>query len=160
MKSIDIQSIGIIHSPFNSREEMPIQPVGAQGVEGEIHIHEPFVPGLKDLDGFSHIYLIYYFHRTRNTRLAVIPFMDTVKRGVFSTRSPRRPSRIGLSTVELIAVEGNVLRIRGIDILDGTPLLDIKPYVPAFDDRANARTGWLTSDMTAIRKKRSDNRFS
>ena len=160
MKSIDIQSIGIIHSPFSSREEMPIQPVGAQDVEGEIHIDEPFGPGLKDLEGFSHIYLIYHFHRTRNTRLQVIPFMDTVMRGVFSTRSPRRPSRIGMSVVELIAVEGNVLRIRGVDILDGTPLLDIKPYVPAFDDRANARTGWLTADMAAIRKKRSDNRFS
>ena len=157
---VSIQTIGVIHSPYTTRENMPIQPPGAGEVEGTVEVFPRFAPGLKDLDGFSHIYLIYRFHLTRQTRLEVVPFLDTVLRGVFATRSPRRPARIGLSIVELMEVDENHLRVKGIDILDGTPLLDIKPYVPAFDDRPGARTGWLTPGRERIRRQRSDDRFS
>jgi len=159
-ESIRIQTIGVVHSPFRTREEMPIQPPGAAKIEGSVEVFPQYVAGLKDLDGFSHIYLLFHFHRTRETRMEVVPFLDTVLRGVFATRSPRRPARIGLSIVELLAVAGNRLRVRGLDILDGTPLLDIKPYVPDFDDRPGARTGWLTADLQQIRGQRSDDRFS
>jgi len=157
---VTIQTIGIVHSPYRTREEMPIQPPGAAYVEGTVEVFSQFVDGLADLGGFSHIYLLYRFHRTRKVRMRVIPFLDTVHRGVFATRSPSRPAHIGLSIVELLAVDGNRLRVRGIDILDGTPLLDIKPYVPGFDDRRGARTGWLTADVERIRRQRADDRFS
>ncbi len=157
---VTIQTIGIIHSPYHTREEMPIQPPGAAYVEGTVEVFSRYVDGLADLDGFSHIYLLYRFHCTRKVRMRVIPFLDTVHRGVFATRAPSRPSHIGLSIVELLAVDGNLLRVRGIDILDGTPLLDIKPYVPGFDDRPGARTGWIPAQKEIIAGKRADDRFS
>jgi len=152
-------TIGIIHSPFTELKNMPIQPAGARDVEGTVVISEEYTAGLKDLAGFSHIYLLYEFHKAQRTELTVTPFMDTVKRGVFATRSPLRPSHIGLSIVELIKIEGNVVTIKGCDILDGTPLIDIKPYIPQFDHHPKASSGWLKASNDEITAKRSDGRF-
>jgi tRNA (adenine37-N6)-methyltransferase len=138
---------------------MPIQPSGAGLITGRAVLHRKFVRGLKDLKGFSHIFLIYQFHMAARTELKVVPFMDEKERGVFSTRSPLRPSRIGISVVELVAVRGNVVRFRGCDILDKTPLLDIKPYIPKFDCVRGGSSGWMKSSVKAIKRKRSDERF-
>ncbi len=138
---------------------MPIQPSGARGIKGQIEIFAEFVEGLKDLDGFSHITLLYHFHKVKESRLTVVPFMDTKPRGVFSTRAPKRPNPIGLSTVRLIKTEGNILHVENVDILDGTPLLDIKPYVPEFDDQDGYRTGWLEKAKGRVGGKKSDDRF-
>ncbi|MFP3867884.1 MAG: tRNA (N6-threonylcarbamoyladenosine(37)-N6)-methyltransferase TrmO [Desulfobacteraceae bacterium] len=160
MKQYQAEYIGVIHSPFTALENMPIQPVGAQDVEGEVIVEERFQAGLKDLKGFSHIYLIYHFHQAIRTELEVLPYMDTEKRGVFATRSPLRPSHLGLSIVELLGIEGNRLKIRGVDILDGTPLLDIKPYILHFDHREGATSGWMKSSREDVEGRRSDDRFS
>ena len=138
---------------------MPIQPKGAADVEGTVHINGSYAEGLKDLDGFSHIYLIYLFHRANRTCLRVTPFMDTVERGVFATRSPLRPNHIGISIVQLIKTEGSVLTVKGIDVLDGTPLLDIKPYIENFDAVVGSSSGWMTADKQEVADKRSDSRF-
>ena len=132
-------SIGTIHSPFSDVTDMPIQPVGARGVRGSVDIRSDLVGGLADLGGFSHIILLYALHRSTGYTLTVTPFLDPVPRGIFATRSAKRPNAIGLSVVRLVGVEGNVITIEDVDILDGTPLLDIKPYVPAFDAHADAR---------------------
>ena len=154
-----IEPIGVIHSPYASIEDMPIQPKGAAEVEGQVVLDEQYVNGLQDLDGFSHIYLLYQFHRAIRTELQVTPFMDSQQRGVFSTRSPLRPNHIGLSIVELVAVAGNVLTIHGVDVVDGTPLLDIKPYIEQFDSVEKSKAGWLEASDYEIREKRSDTRF-
>jgi len=154
-----IQPIGIIHSPYQSIEDMPIQPKGAIGVEGHIVVEENYIEGLQDLDGFSHIYLLYSFHKTTRTEMSVIPFMDVQARGVFATRSPLRPNHIGLSIVELIQVKGQSLFVKGIDVLDGTPLLDIKPYIEKFDAVQESASGWLQASDEEIRNTRSDKRF-
>ena len=138
---------------------MPIQPKGASIREGEVEIFAAYAEGLRDLDGFSHIYLIYQFHQAQRTELSVVPFMDSVARGVFATRSPLRPNHIGLSIVELLRVEGNALTITGIDVLDGTPLLDIKPYIAAFDEVAGSRSGWMQAAPGEVSAMRSDDRF-
>jgi tRNA-Thr(GGU) m(6)t(6)A37 methyltransferase TsaA len=151
--------IGIIHTPFSSREGMPIQPAGAKGVTGSVEIFESFQSGLKDLDDFSHIIVLYEFHRSEGYNLEVVPFMDTVPRGLFSTRAPKRPNPIGLSVVKLNSVEDNILHIENVDMLDGTPLLDIKPYVPDFDSAQDIRTGWLEEARKTVHEKRSDKRF-
>ncbi|MDD2761748.1 MAG: tRNA (N6-threonylcarbamoyladenosine(37)-N6)-methyltransferase TrmO [Methylomonas sp.] len=151
--------IGIIHSPFLEPENMPIQPAGAAGIEGTVEVFENFQAGLKDLDGFSHIILLYHFHLSRSFDLQVIPFMDTVYRGLFSTRAPKRPNAIGLSIVQLDKIEHGVLYIRNVDILDGTPLLDIKPYVPEFDAQTNVRIGWLEKAGKQVISRKSDDRF-
>ncbi len=156
---IEYEPIGVIHSPFESTEGMPIQPAGAEGITGTVEVFDRFAEGLKDLDGFSHVILIYHLHRSSGFKLLTVPFMDTVKRGVFATRAPHRPNPIGLSVVNLIKIEGAVLHVRNIDILDGTPLLDIKPYVPDFDHHQVARFGWLEQARGRVRKERSDNRF-
>lgn len=155
-----MEPIGIIHSPFNSLANMPVQPRGAADIEGELIVDLEYAEGLADLDGFSHIYLIYRFHRAVRTELKVTPFMDDRVRGVFATRSPLRPNHIGLSIVELLSVKGNSLIVRGVDILDGTPLLDIKPYIDVFDKVAESRSGWLKADKSEVAKKRSDSRFT
>lgn len=157
--SIIMQPIGIIHSPFLNLENMPIQPKGAQDVIGTIEIEEQYSEGLADLEGFSHIYLLYQFHKATHTSLTVTPFMDTHERGVFATRSPLRPSHIGLSIVRLEKVENNLITVRGIDTLDGTPLLDIKPYIAAFDSVHESRSGWMKSSEKEVAGKRSDHRF-
>ncbi len=154
-----IKPIGIIHSPHNSIEDMPIQPKGALEVEGCVIVDEEYAAGLQDLDGFSHIYLLYSFHEAKRIELRVTPFMDKQTRGVFATRSPLRPNHIGISIVKLIRVEGNKLFVEGIDVLDETPLLDIKPYIEKFDAVQESVSGWQQASDEEIRKKRSDSRF-
>jgi tRNA (adenine37-N6)-methyltransferase len=138
---------------------MPIQPKGAVNVEGYLTLNEEYMDGLQDLEGFSHIYLLYSFHKTSRTELQVTPFMDTQIRGVFSTRSPLRPNHIGLSIVQLKKVEGNKVYVDGIDVLDGTPLLDIKPYIAGFDGVEESTSGWMKGSDEDIVEKRSDDRF-
>jgi tRNA-Thr(GGU) m(6)t(6)A37 methyltransferase TsaA len=138
---------------------MPIQPPGAQGVCGKLLLKDEYAEGLKDLDGFSHIYIFYHFHKTTKTKLEVIPFMDKVPRGVFSTRTPMRPAHLGMSVVEVVSVEGNCVNIRGVDVLDGTPLIDIKPYILKFDYRSGATSGWMQGSSEDVSNRRSDDRF-
>ena len=154
-----LDPIGIISTPYTSLEQMPIQPQGAKETIATIEIDNAFTQGLNDLEGFSHIYLIYHFHQAIRTELEVIPFMDTQKRGVFSTRSPLRPSHIGLSVTELVSINDNIITIKGIDVLDGTPLIDIKPYIPQFEDVSDVKTGWMKKEVSDVKKMRSDRRF-
>ena len=156
---IKYQPIGTIHSPFKEIEGMPIQPAGAANIQGSVELLPEIAEGLKDLEGFSHIILLYHFHQVREAKLVVIPFMDSEPRGIFATRAPKRPNPIGLSIVKLVSIERNMLYIENVDILDGTPLLDIKPYVPEFDRPAEARVGWLERAKEKVRRKRSDDRF-
>jgi len=158
--AIEMHPIGVIHTPFKLLKGMPIQPRGAEGVKGEIEIFEPFRAGLRDLDGFSHVQLLYLFHESRGFKMEVVPFMDTEVRGLFATRAPRRPNPIGLSTVRLMNVHETGFDVQDIDILDGTPLLDIKPYVPAFDEAQQVSTGWLESVAHTVKRRRSDGRFT
>jgi tRNA-Thr(GGU) m(6)t(6)A37 methyltransferase TsaA len=160
MKMIRLKPIGIIHSPFRELRGMPIQPAGALGVKGSIEVFEEYRAGLKDLDGFSHVILLYHFHRSQGFDLHVVPFMDSRPRGLFATRAPRRPNPIGLSVVQLERIEGGVLHIRNVDILDGTPLWDIKPYVPEFDIQQKVRTGWLETARKTVSDRKSDDRFT
>lgn len=138
---------------------MPIQPAGAAGVRGTVEVFEEYRPGLKDLDGFSHLILLYVFHRSQGYSLEVVPFLDKQPCGVFATRAPKRPNPIGLSIVRLGAVENGILQVLDVDILDGTPLVDIKPYVPRLDNRENVRSGWLEQSGKAVAEHRSDDRF-
>ncbi len=159
MSVVQFKSIGVIHSPFTDIKGMPIQPSSAQGIEGWVEIFAPYRAGLQDLDGFSHIYLLYHFHKVMDAELVVIPFLDKQPHGVFATRAPTRPNPIGLSIVELKRIENERLYIANVDILDGTPLLDIKPYIPGFDQEPNVRVGWLAAGEDEIRTKVSDDRF-
>ena len=156
---VEFEPIGIIHTPFTETEGMPIQPSGAKGVKGTVEVFEKYHSGLKDLEGFSHIMLFYYFHRSQGFNLTVIPFLDTKVRGLFATRAPKRPNPIGFSIVKLERIESCMLHIQNIDMLDGTPLLDIKPYVPKFDTQMNVRTGWLEKVSKTVSKRKSDKRF-
>ena len=157
---MELKPIGMIHTPFSTPEGMPVQPAGAEGAKGRVEVFEEFREGLKDLDGFSHIFLIYFFHKSSGFKLSVIPFMDTVPRGLFATRAPKRPNPIGLSLVWLDRIENSIIHIHNADMLDGTPLLDIKPYVPEFDFYGNARTGWLEKAAGKASAHRSDDRFT
>ncbi len=143
MQSITFNPIGIIHTPYKEIGDMPIQPVAAEGVRGYIELFPEYAEGLSDLDGFSHIMLLYHFHKNEKYKLKVKPFMDKEERGLFATRAPRRPNGIGLSTVRLISIEGSILHIEQVDMLDETPLLDIKPFFQRFDNRHKTRAGWL-----------------
>ena len=156
---IEFTPIGIIHSPFKELEGMPIQPAGAAGVKGTVEVFEDFSLGLKDLDGFSHIILLYHFHCSRGYDLRVVPFLDSIPRGLFATRAPKRPNPIGLSIVQLDKIDKGMLFIQNVDILDGTPLLDIKPYVPVFDAQERVRSGWLEKSRQTVSKQKSDDRF-
>jgi len=160
MVNISYQPIGIIHSPFVGIYDVPIQPTAARGIRGTVEVFAPFAAGLKDLDGFSHIFLLYHFHLVTQVRLSVVPFLDNKPRGVLATRAPTRPNPIGLSVVRLSGVEGLVLHIEDVDIVDGTPLLDIKPYVPEFDHCSAERVGWLGPARAKVKEKRSDDRFA
>jgi tRNA-Thr(GGU) m(6)t(6)A37 methyltransferase TsaA len=151
--------IGTVHSPHQELAGMPIQPAAAKGIKGRVVLDPDFQNGLKDLEAFSHVMLVYYFHQAKSPELLVKPFLDDTKRGVFATRAPRRPNGIGISVVKLLAVEGNILEVENLDILDGTPLLDIKPYVPEFDGQEEVRIGWLEKRRGKINKKMSDDRF-
>jgi tRNA-Thr(GGU) m(6)t(6)A37 methyltransferase TsaA len=155
----DINPIGIIHSPYKSIEDMPIQPKGGSEVAGLVIVDEKYIDGLQDIDSFSHIYLLYSFHKSTRTEMHVTPFMDRQTRGVFATRSPLRPNHIGISIVKLTRIEGNSVFVKGIDILDGTPLLDIKPYIEKFDAVQDSISGWLQASDEEIKTKRSDKRF-
>lgn len=160
---IEFDSIGIIHSPFNELEGMPIQPTGAKGIKGEIHIKDEYKAGLKDIDGFSHLILIYHLHKTNGHALEVKPFMDNNTHGVFATRSPKRPNNIGMTVVALDDVneEEGILYISNVDILNGTPLLDIKPYVPQLheDTIVDLRIGWFETNHHKAKKQKADDRF-
>lgn len=136
------KAIGIIRSEHNDPAAVPIQPVYAGGCVGRAEVFPEYEGGLLDLEGFSHIYLLYHFHRAAPALLRVQPFLQDKERGIFATRSPRRPNPLGMSLVRLVGVEGNVLHLDGVDILDGTPLLDIKPYTARFDHIATERNGW------------------
>jgi tRNA-Thr(GGU) m(6)t(6)A37 methyltransferase TsaA len=151
--------IGTIHSPFQKLDDMPIQPTGAAGVEGSVEVLKELQDGLADLDGFSHIILLYHFHLSDGFNLKVVPFMDSEQRGLFSTRAPKRPNSIGLSIVQLDRVESNILYVRNIDVLDNTPQLDIKPYIPEFDAQDNVTTGWFKQSRDTVSRHRSDERF-
>jgi tRNA-Thr(GGU) m(6)t(6)A37 methyltransferase TsaA len=144
-----LSPIGVIHSPFKHAEGTPIQGVSRGGVEGFVEVFPSFVPGLRDLAEFERIWLIYLLDRASPVQLVVVPYMDTSERGVFATRSPARPNHVGMSAVRLLSVEQNRLLIADVDMLDGTPLLDIKPYVPAFDSFEHARAGWYANKTAA-----------
>jgi tRNA-Thr(GGU) m(6)t(6)A37 methyltransferase TsaA len=160
MEPISYHPIGVIETPFDDREGMPIQAAGGAGIRGRIRLFEEYAPGLKDLDGFSHLFLIYHFHLTRDTQLVVTPFLDTTPRGVFATRSPNHPNPIGISIVRLIEIRGATLEIEDLDMVNGTPLLDIKPHVPAFDHRQPEKLGWLAETGAAVTQTRADKRFT
>lgn len=157
---IEYQPIGIVRSPFSTLENMPLQPVGAAGIAGRVELLPEYVEGLQDLAGFSHIILLYHFHRSKEFKLRVVPFLDSKLRGLFATRAPRRPNPIGLSVVKLVKISGRVLHIENIDLLDKTPVLDIKPYVPEFDHQASIRVGWLEKAGKAAAQMKSDCRFT
>jgi len=154
---IEYQPIGFVHSPHQTTNGTPIQPSRARGIEGTVEINEEYVEALADLDGFSHIILICHLHKASGFKFKVVPYLDTVLRGLFATRAPSRPNPIGLSVVRLLGVDGRVLRIEGVDLLDGTPVLDIKPYVRDFDDRTDVCCGWL--DEVRDRETAADDRF-
>lgn len=151
--------IGIIRSPFGEPQGTPIQPAGADGVQGTVELFEKYRAGLKDLAGFSHVILLYHFHRSKGFNLQVVPFMDNRPRGLFATRAPKRPNPIGLSVVRLDRIENGIVHVRNLDILDGTPLLDIKPYVPEFDGVREVRRGWLDKARKTVCRHRADERF-
>jgi tRNA-Thr(GGU) m(6)t(6)A37 methyltransferase TsaA len=161
MDKIEFNPIGIIYSPFKDLEGIPIQPVGAEDIKGEIHLNIDLKHGLKDLNNFSHIILIYYLHKSNGFSLEVKPFLDNKTHGIFATRAPKRPNQIGLSTVKLDSIEDNIIYISNIDILNGTPLLDIKPYVPQLDGIKNntLKIGWFEEKHGDAKNKLSDNRF-
>jgi tRNA-Thr(GGU) m(6)t(6)A37 methyltransferase TsaA len=155
--ALALQPIGLIHSPHRQAEGTPIQPRWAAGIEGTVDLFPEFTPGLRDLDGFDRIWLLYWFDRARAFQLEVVPYLDTQKRGVFATRTPSRPNPIGLSCVRLLAVEGSRLRVAELDVLDGTPLLDIKPCAPDCDVFPVERIGWLAH---ACGTRLADGRFA
>jgi len=158
MSPIDFRPIGVIHTGHVHPDDTPIQPVYAPGCLGKVELFPEYGEGLSDLDGFSHIYLVYHFHQANAAHLKVKPFLDDVERGVFATRTPCRPNAIGLSIVELLFRKDNVLHVRGVDILDGTPLLDIKPYTARFDCIPGTRNGWQDHlDEQAVRNRAGKN---
>jgi tRNA-Thr(GGU) m(6)t(6)A37 methyltransferase TsaA len=157
--SITFKPIGVIHSPFQTQEGMPIQPTSQASQPGVVEIYPQYVEGIKDLDGFSHIYLIYHLHQAAAYKLNVIPFLDTQPRGLFATRAPCRPNPIGLSLVQLARIEGSLLHITRLDILDQTPLLDIKPYIPEFEPDEEMSVGWVEQAKGQVRTRKSDQRF-
>ncbi|HHT9124747.1 MAG TPA: tRNA (N6-threonylcarbamoyladenosine(37)-N6)-methyltransferase TrmO [Candidatus Brocadiia bacterium] len=159
MNEIIYKQIGVICSPFKDIKGMPIQPTGAKGIVGTVEMEPEYVDGLKDVEGFSHIVLIYHFHLSKGYSLEVMPFMDDRLHGVFATRAPRRPNPIGISIVKLIKIEGHTLHVEGLDIVDGTPLLDIKPCVPEFDVIKVERTGWLSKRADKVHEVKADERF-
>jgi tRNA (adenine37-N6)-methyltransferase len=158
--AVTFTPIGIVRTPFATQEGMPIQTVAAGGVQGRVELDPAYTGGLADLDGFTHLHLITHLHRSGPPSLRVTPYLDTAERGIFATRSPKRPNAIGLSLVRLVRIEGAVLHVEELDLLDGTPLLDIKPYVPPFDDREGARYGWFEQRAQHVHAVRADERFA
>lgn len=159
MNKFTFNPIGIIHTPHKERVGMPIQPPGANGVKGTIEVVAKFADGLKDIEGFSHIIVLFCFHKSEGYKLQVSPFLEDDKHGLFAVRAPNRPNPIGMSIVKLEKRDGNILYIDNPDMLDGTPLLDIKPYISDFDSYPDAVSGWQEKHKGKVRKHKSDNRF-
>ena len=157
---MEFSIIGVIHTPHKDPKGTPIQPIGALDIEGIIELQPKYLKGLKDLNGFSHIILLYHFHKSKQYNLQIKPYMDQEKRGLFATRYPARPNPIGLSVVRLSKIIGNRLYILDVDMLDGTPLLDIKPFIPEIDNRENARIGWLEKRVHKMSETKSDGRIN
>jgi len=154
-----MEPIGVIETPFREPAGVPIQPSRAAGARGRVRVDPRFREGLKDLEGFERIWLLYWFHRAPAPRLLVTPFLDTQTRGIFATRAPARPCPIGMSAVRLLSVgEDGVLEVADVDIVDGAPLLDIKPYVPEFDCHPGSRAGWF--DQSKSQNRLADGRFA
>ncbi len=160
VQTFEYRPIGIIKTPFDLPKGTPIQPTGGKDIEAKIELFPEFQEGLKDIEGFSHIILVYHCHKAKPFSLLVKPFMDDALHGVFATRAPSRPNSIGLSIVRLVKVEQCNIFIKDVDIVNNTPLLDIKPYVPKFDMRLNVRFGWLESEAEKTEKTHDDGRFS
>ncbi len=159
MNQICYTPVGIIRSPFDTPVGMPIQAVGAAGVAGSIELDPAYAAGLKDIEAFSHLILLYHLHLCEGYTLEVRPFLDDQNHGIFATRSPRRPNPLGISTVRLVGVIDNVLQIEDVDVVDGTPLLDIKPYVPVFDERTAEGIGWYSRYIEQVYTMHADDRF-
>jgi tRNA-Thr(GGU) m(6)t(6)A37 methyltransferase TsaA len=159
MNEIKYKPIGVIHSPFKEPKGTPIQPAGAKGIDGTVEVFPEYAEGLKDVEGFSHIILIYHFHLSKGSSLKVKPYMDDEAHGVFAIRGPSRPNPIGISIVRLVRIEENILHIQDVDIVDGTPLLDIKPYVPEFDIREAEKKGWLEKNVHKLSTSKDNGRF-
>lgn len=158
--TVEYEPIGVVRTPYDTPDGMPIQPTGARETQGTVELTPEYGPALADLDGFSHCILLYHFHESDpEAQLTVEPFLDDTERGLFSTRAPRRPNAIGLSVVEIIDIEGTELTVRGIDVVDETPLLDIKPLVPAFDIPDDTEVGWLDTRSQQAESRRADDRF-
>jgi len=153
------KAIGYVHSPHQEAHGTPIQTGAAKDVEAEIELLPEYRDGLMDLEGFSHIILLYHCHKAGKTELLRKPFMDNKKHGIFAIRAPSRPNPIGLSIVRLVAIKDHILRIKDVDILDGTPILDIKPYVPEFDTKEVTKIGWLEKNVHKMAEERDDGRF-
>jgi tRNA-Thr(GGU) m(6)t(6)A37 methyltransferase TsaA len=158
MNEIVYTPIGVVHSPFKEPKNVPIQ-AAASKTKGTIELFPQYVEGLQDLEGFSHIILLCHLNLVTSRPLIVKPFLDDKLHGVFATRSPARPNPIGLSLVRLLKIEDNTLHVKGIDIVDGTPLLDIKPYIPKFDDRRAVRIGWFSTKINKVATAKDDGRF-
>jgi tRNA-Thr(GGU) m(6)t(6)A37 methyltransferase TsaA len=153
---IILKPIGIIHTPFKSIDDhVPIQGALSPDTEGKVVVFPEYAGGLKDLDGFSHIFLIYYFHKSKAVKLRARPYMEQTVRGMFSIRSPHRPNHIGLTVVQLLSVDNNMLQVKGLDMIDNTPLIDIKPYNPYFDAPSNVRIGWMESHFDDEKRKKN-----
>jgi tRNA (adenine37-N6)-methyltransferase len=156
---IKLTPIGILHTPFDDMSQMPIQPNGKKSASGYAEIFDEYLEGLQGLETFSHVILIYHFHQQEQTMLRVKPFLDDTEMGLFATRAPARPNKIGLSVVQLEGIEGNRVILRNLDMVNGSPLLDIKPYVPRFDHYPDANNGWLEGKRN-VDDQLSDNRFT
>ena len=159
MNKITYQPIGLVHSPFKEPKGTPIQASGAKGIRGEIEVFKEYSAGLKDIDGFSHIILIYHLHLIKNTKLEVKPFLDKETHGIFATRAPGRPNSIGISVVQLVGIDQNILTVEDFDIIDGTPILDIKPYISEFDYRDVTKNGWYKENVHNLSESKDDGRF-
>lgn len=157
MKYLELKPIGIIKTQFEDKVGVPIQPKNGENYIGHIELNKEYVQGLKDLDGFSHIHLLYHLNRHEDYSLIVKPYMDDTPRGLFATRAPKRPNQIGLSLVEIVEIKENIITFKGVDMLNNTPLFDIKPYYHDFDSRENSKSGWL--DNVKNRRKVADDRF-
>jgi tRNA-Thr(GGU) m(6)t(6)A37 methyltransferase TsaA len=160
MNEIKYKPIGVIHSPFKEPKGTPIQPAAAKGINGIVEIFPEYAEGLKDIEGFSYIILLYHFHLSRGSALIAKPYMDNETHGVFAMRGPSRPNTIGISVVRIVRIEENMLHIQDVDIVEGTPLLDIKPYIPEFDIREVERIGWLEKNVHKLPVSKDDGRFT
>ena len=160
MSALTYKSIGVVHSPFKEPKNVPIQAVASKGTTGTLEIYPEYAEGLQDLDGFSHLILLYHFHLIKeDCSLMVKPFLDDQLHGVFATRSPARPNKIGISVVSLTKIEKNTLHVQDVDIIDGTPLIDIKPFVPEFDCRKTDKIGWFSGKISKLEITKDDGRF-